>query len=175
MCPSGPQPSPSWRAGEDLAALFMPPPAWTVESPGAARGAALITEGEHPTQLGVLCVPKHRPACGTALLEHWAGLPDDLSAFLFSGRRELGCDCLTLCCWFAPTSTWQCRGQGQGSLPSKYGAKSQPFSLDGPGLWFPEVMSTHLDRADNIPNSTSVLNPYLGPNLTVSEPNNSSK
>lgn len=97
MCPSGLQPSPSWRTGEDLAALVspgppaLPPPMGTVESPGAARGAALITEGEHPTQStwSPLC-SEAQASRGIALSERGAGPPADLSAFLFPERQEQG-------------------------------------------------------------------------------------
>lgn len=167
MCPPCPQPSPSSRAGEGLAALLFllglphclspPPPPGMLGSPGAAGGAALRTDGG-TSQLsphGVLCALKPRPAQGVVLCELVDWPPADLSAFLFSERDWSRV--YLLCCWLAParkgTASRGVGGKARRALQPRMGQESQTsFPSKVLGFDSQEVMLNHMDGVDEVPN-----------------------
>lgn len=75
--------------------------------------------------------------------------------------------CLRLCCWLAPARKWTTGVGDKDREPAPQawdeGHSSCPPKVLGPD--FLEVRSNRLDRADEIPNSTSLPASCLGSNL----------
>lgn len=136
----------------------LPPPARTLGSPGAVRGAALITDGgtSSSANMGVLRVLKPGPAHGTALSEPVGWLPADLSAFLFSERdrsRVHLLDALLLACSCQEVAQGCVGGKAGRALPPRMGRGSKTsFPSKVLGFDSQEVMSNHTDRLGQIPN-----------------------
>lgn len=141
MCPTCPQPSPGpeSRGGPGRPAFLrglphgLLPPTGTLESPGAARGAALITDGEPPNSADLESLVFRSPGQPVALRSAslWAGLRLTSVPFCFQRETGAGRTCLSLCCWLAPARkgtvvVWEAR-PGEPSL-REWGESHRPPS-----------------------------------------------
>lgn len=115
------------------------PPTGTLGSPGAARGAALITDGDPPNSADLESFVFRSPGQPVALRSAslWAGLRLTSVPFCFERETGAGRTCLTLAAGLLlpERGPWWCGRRGQGSPPSENGARvTDLLPLSCPGL-----------------------------------------
>lgn len=129
----------------------------------------MITEGGTSNSVNVESFVFRSTGQPGALHSASMGLASPLTSVPFCFQRERSrahlLKALLLVCFCQQGDHGSMGDKARRALPPSMGRGHSPSSYDGPGLWFLEMMSNHIDRADHIPNSTFVLDPCLGPSL----------